>query len=231
MKRYPVFFSSSLLFLSALLMFFTSCYKSPNVEIAEDEMDIILTNYSNDIDYPNEYNTYYIGDSFGLATNIENLETSVINNPEFRNNVKTIVQNNMNEYGYVQWDSTQSPKPDIFIAITISYIDMTGIDYYPIFWGGSGYSYGYPHYGFNGYYYYDLGYVPGYYNYALGSMMIDWIDIKNQVRYPPDTAWYAENIYNMGISGVVENAPPSSLKDRLTAAIEQGFRQSGYLKK
>ena len=133
----------------------------------------------------------------------------------------------MDALGYILTSDT----PDIYIPVTIMYVNTKGMAYYPIYYPGAGWGYGYPSYGWGGYYYYySWSYIPTYYSYNQGSVLIDWIDIKN--RKPPlpgDSIWRTENVWNMGISGLVSGNSEAERNKRISAAVDVGFKQSPYL--
>lgn len=218
-------FSILLLLISAMLI---SCYKVPNDTIYESDLDMVITNYQADIDYPKEYMTFAIADSFGLASNSNKITIDDVNKASFRTPIKEAVAANMEKYGYVL--TNDSSDVDIYIPITITYVNTKGVAYYPIY--SPGYGYGYPGYGYGygyGGYYYSWSYIPTYFSYDQGSVLINWLDIKNKkAPIAPDTNYRVESVWDMAISGLLSDQPDN---DRIKAAIGKGFEQSPYLKK
>lgn len=219
-----------LVFISGITLL--SCYRPPNDTVFNEDLDLVITNYE-DINYGAEYETYRIADSFSLVSNVKDFTLDDANDPKLRSTIKGAIADAMDAYGYVLTTDT----PDIYIPVTISYINTKGVTYYPIYSPGWGWGYGYPGYGYGYGYgwggYYSWGYIPTTFNYDQGSVLVDWLDLKN--RKPPlsgDTIWRVETVWNMGISGLIENSKSTSDRDnRLEAAISKGFEQSPYLKK
>lgn len=214
-----------------------SCYRSPNESVSNSDLEMIVTHYDVGLDYGSNYTTYVIADSFGLASNTEGIDEGTVNSPQIQSKIKEAIYQNMNAIGYIPWDGDSNNIPDIYIPVTFTYINVQGVNHYPIYWGGGGYGWGYPSWGYGGYPYYNSwGYGSSYYNYDKGSVMIDWIDLKN--RFPilspsgDTTAWSTNVIWNMGIGGILEsNVSESARLDRIKAGIDQGFYQSQYLNK
>lgn len=222
--------SNSLLILFMVLAL-SSCYRAPDDTVFVSDLDMVSTNYSSDIDYKTEYLTYSIADSFGLASNVKSVTVDDVNDPKFRTLVKNQLIQNMDAYGYQMTAATDTP--DIYIPVTISYINTTGVSYYPIY--SPGYGYGYPGYGYGygGGYYYGWSYIPTSYSYDQGSILIDWIDVKNRKDpIAPDTVWIVEQVWSMGISGLnEESGSEDERNEKIKKAIDIGFNQSTYLKK
>ncbi|HAW52693.1 MAG TPA: hypothetical protein DCX54_10260 [Flavobacteriales bacterium] len=222
--------------LTSGILILSGCYKAPDDNVYYEDLDLVHTNYdvqkaSGDSSYPNVYKTYAVADSIGLASNTDEVDVESVNEPEFRINIRNTVINNMENYGYTAVAATDTP--DIYVSLTVTYINTKGVDYYPIYWGGGGYGYGYPYYGYGGSWYYpSYTWVPSYYSYDQGSLLIDWMDIKNAVRIPDnDTVYYkVDVVWDCTISGLVRNSTDADRNSRFKAAIDQGFEQSPYLK-
>ncbi len=214
---------------------FTSCYKYPNDTIYIEDLDMVKTDYKLDLNYPQEYTTFTIADSFALATNVEGITPDDANDPSFVIPVKQSILKNMQDYGYVYipLDSADSTNiPDIYIPITVSYVNTSGVAYYPIYSPGYGWGYGGGYYGgwYGGYYGY-WNYYPTSYSYDQGSLLIDWLDVKNG-KILNDSIFISDIVWNLSITGIIENSSPGQDRtDRLHKAIDTGFEQSPYLKK
>ena len=215
----------------------SSCYRAPDDSVFYDDLDLVHTNYdvnrlSGTNSYPSEYKTFAVADSIGFASNTEDEEGEIVNDPEFRVNIRNTVTNNMLDYGYIP-PVNATDTPDIYIALTVTYINTKGVSYYPIYWGGGGYGWGYPSYGYGGSWYYpSYTWVPSYYSYDQGSLLVDWMDLKNAVLVPDnDTSFYRVNVvWDCTISGLVRNSTDADRNTRMRAAIDQGYKQSTYLK-
>ena len=221
------------------LVGFTSCYRSPNDTIFYEDLDMVITNYESDINYGTAYTTYAISDSFSLVSNVKDFTIHDANDPALRAAIKLAIANNMGDqnaqggYGYTLVNP--SDTPDIYIPVTISYVNTRGVAYYPVYSPGWGWGYGYPGYGYGyGYWggYYSWGYIPTTFSYDQGSILIDFIDIKNRKDpLPGDSVYRVETVWNMGISGLLRDSEESDRNDRIKAAINKGFEQSPYLAK
>ena len=214
---------------------FTSCYKYPTDTIYIEDLDMIKTNYKLDLNYPQEYTTFTIADSFALATNVEGITPDDANDPSLVIPIKNSIMENMLAYGYVfiPLDSADSTnKPDIYIPITISYINTSGVAYYPIYSPGYGWGYGGGYYGgWYGSYYGYWNYIPTTYSFDMGTLMIDWLDAKNG-KILNDSIIVTDVVWNMTINSILENSTAGQDRtERLNTAIDKGFEQSPYLKK
>lgn len=218
-----------LLFLLPALVI--SCYRAPDDTIFVEDLDMVTTTYDENISYGTEYMTYYIADSFGLASNVKSYTIDDANDPAFVKLIRDAIADNMDNYGYVLTTDT----PDVYIPVTITYINTKGVAYYPVYSPGYGYGYGYPYYGYGygyGGYYYSWGYIPTTFSYDQGSVVIDMVDLKNRkAPIAPDTVWRVENVWNLAISGLIIDEADNDRNERLEAAIDKGFEQSSYLKK
>jgi len=210
----------------------SSCYRAPNESVFYEDLDMVTTQYTS-ADYLNEtkYKTYLIADTFAVASNVEDFDVDEVNR-QIGPTVKKALFKNMGLFGYDQFDTSKlaTDTPDIYIPVSITYINTKGVSYYPIYGGYSGWGWGgYPSYGYGGYYYYYPTYVPTYYEYDQGSIHIDWMDLETAKQIAGDTIWYVENMWNMTVSGLMRNATDADRNARLEAAIDQGFKQSPYL--
>lgn len=233
--------------MNAKLKFFTftivlitlvSCYRSPNESVSNSDLEMIVTHFNVGLDYGSNYTTYVIADSFGLASNTEGIDDGTVNSPQIQEAIKKAIYQNMNAINYIPFtfNADSSNIPDIYIPVTFTYINVQGVNHYPIYWGGGGYGWGYPSWGYGGYPYYNSwGYGSSYYNYDKGSVMIDWVDLKNRdtnISLSGDTSYYTNVIWNMGIGGILEsNVSEATRLERIQTGIDQGFYQSPYLNK
>jgi len=211
----------------------SSCYRSPNDTIFVSDLDMVQTNYNPELKYGQEYTTFTIADSFALATNVDDVTPDDANDPKFVIPIKDAIMRNMLNFNYIfiPLDSVDTNNvPDIYIPITVTYINTKGVAYYPIYSPGWGWGYGGGYYGSWGGGYYNWGYIPTTFSYDQGSLIIDWIDVKNR-RIVNDSVVLTDIVWDMGISGLIENSTGQDRTDRLNAAIDKGFEQSPYLNK
>ncbi len=207
-----------------------SCYRSPNDTIFADDLDVVITNYQPDLNYADEFLTYAISDSFGIASNVDDIDRDLVNDPVFRANIKEAIMRNMDAYGY-QLSKDTLDTPDVYIPVNIIYYNTQGVSWNPIYMPGWGWGWGYPGYGWGGGWSY-WGWIPTTYSFDQGTLAIDWLDIKNR-RPPiaPDTNWRIDNVWNMNISGLVQGLNEKERNEKLNRAIDIGFEQSPYLDK
>lgn len=226
----------SLITLGAITLLLTACYRTPNDSVQYEDLDLVQTHYnasrlSGTSSYPNTYKTFVVADSFQFATNVEGVSIEDVNQPQYRIPLRQNIIDHLLDYGYLPV-SNPTDTPDVYISLTVSYINTTSLTFYPIFWGGAG-GWGYPYYGWGGGYYYpSYNWVPSVTSYDQGTMIIDWMDIKNAVAIPDnDTSFYNIDVeWEMVINGLVRNSSDADRLSRLQAAISQGFEQSPYLK-
>ena len=212
---------------------FISCYKAPTDTIYESDLDMVITEYDRNRDYAVVYDsgTFFVSPELALASNVEDVDSSILNDPFFKNAIIGTINAEMQALGYRKIDSSVSNEtPDIYIPVVISYISTKGVSYQPIYWGGGGYGWGYPSYGWGGYYYPTYSFVPQYYSYDSGSLLIDWMDLKNarppNYIIPEDTIPEIDIVWHAGISGLIRNSTDEDRNARVKVAIEQAFRQS-----
>lgn len=221
-------------FLVGLSLVLLSCYRSPDATIYQSDLDVVSTSYNNEIDFKS-FLTYHITDSFFVASNVDDIDEDAVNDPEFRFRIKSQIKANMDAFGYQFIDDPENVDPDdvdLIINVTVLYINQKGVVYYPIYWSGGGYGgyYGYPYYwGWGGGWNYYWTWVPSYYNYDVGSLVVDILDFKNRDTVPitPDSSRINMEIaWSSGMTGI----PDSKVNyDRLLPAIDQSFLQSPYL--
>jgi hypothetical protein len=216
-------------------LFLASCYRAPEDNVNYEDLDMIQTYFnasrlSGTASYANTYSTFAVADSFQFVTNDDDVSIEDVNAPQYRIPLRQKVIDNMVSYGYMPVNPGDTP--DVYIALNVSYLTVSGVSYYPIY--GGGYGWGYPYYGYGyGWYYPTYSYVPSYYSYDQGSLLIDWMDLKNANIIPDnDTVFYQVSVeWNLSINGLVRTSSENDRVSRLSAAIDQGFKQSPYLKK
>jgi len=190
------------------------CYPYPNTDIAKSDLDIVITNFQDDIDFT-AYRTYVLYDSVPLIIGED--EGAGSNDPFYQNGydqeILNEIEKQMDDLGYTRIQSAQFP--DLGIAATAFRILNVEITSAPGWW------WGYPGYGWWGGGY-NPGYIPGWYNsfytYQQGTIILDLEDLQKDQS---DTAL----VWNGVINGLVdENSTTSS--ERITNAVESAFKQS-----
>jgi len=218
----------------------SSCYRSPNESVFYEDLDMVTTHYTetNYLD-TSLYLTYIIADSFGVASNVEDVGRDEVNEESFRRAIKGYIRANMNAFGYTELETPhdsipldslrEDQIPNIYIPVSVTYINTKGASYVPVYGGYPGWGWGgYPSYGWGGSYYYYPTYVPTYYSYDQGSLHINFMDISTAKQFQ-DTIWEVNTTWDMTVSGLMRSASGDERNARLKVAIDQGFKQSPYL--
>lgn len=202
-----------------VLAFQWACY--PKGAEYTDELDLVYTNYSSDIDFTT-FRTYAISDSIVKITGDAISDPDGDGKPTFLSaaNAKVIidqVKSNMGKYGWTLVDKRN--QPDAFILV--STMTTTNIYYYYDWWYWGWYYPGY--YPGWGWYYPGYYYPPYITGYRSGSIFMQMIDNK--------TAWVdnAPVIWSCIINGLAEGGS-SNIAARTQINIDQAYTQSPYLK-
>lgn len=192
---------------------FTGCY--PDQPDTLDEYDILYTNYSPTFDFKAQ-NTYAIPDSVILLTgDLEEGEIPEKVDPDYGDPIISRIQQNMASLGWTKVAITEDPD----VVILPSAVKTLNVDAY-YYWGG----YWGWYYPYGGYGWYYPGYYPTYTSYTTGSLII-------QMNVPGDVS-ATDNVPVVWISvinGLLEGSDVS-VAARITANIDQAFKQSEYLK-
>ena len=163
--------------------------------------------------------------------------------------IRSKIQSNMKEYGFVYTDSLKDA--DVVINPVATVTKNSGYVYYPGYWYGyPGYWYGY--WGWYYKYYYDYpgwgwgGYYPWYpsygysYSYYSQNLMIEMADadsvraIRDWMNANPGGNWEEapkmRYYWQAFIEGIMTGDNNYDL-DRINKGIDEAFTQSEYLKK
>ena len=198
---------------------FSGCYPG-GPEYAED-VDVVVTNYSNEYWEANQPKTYFMPDSLGWILDRDDLDNiSDDLTRDYDEFVLGVVEENLAALGYVRIDDVSEENwPDLFVFTQALAIKNTQIDYIPWYpwWGGW-----YPWWGGWGGYY--PGYVPVAYSFSTGTILIEIGDAKNLniEQQLINIVWTA------GIDGLLRSSS-SSNQQFVRQNIEQAFNQSPYL--
>lgn len=174
-----------------------------------EELDIVLTNYDNQYDFVSK-GTYSLPDQIVKITGKPSDPPEYVK-PIYAGPILTSIQTEMTKLGWTKVDVNANPDVQLMPAVWSTTTVVGGS------WGGY-YCWWYPYYCSGGWYY--PYYVVG--SYTTGSMVMTMVDPKlesadGNVRVVWSTAM------NGLLSGTYEI-------DRITAAIQQSFAQSPYLK-
>ena len=208
--------------LVSLASYLQSCYPYPNRTDYLDEFDAVVTRRNDAVD-PTQRTTFAIPDSIYIIVNRPGDDDDYFledTDPQFAADIKNAVRNEMQKYGYTEWDSTATAEPDLAFNITGIEITITGVSINPCgWWGWGGCYWCYPGWGFPCYW-------PSYYQYETGTMFVDMADIV-------DSDIPNENIvmaWSGSIAGLLSSNSQSN-KSRVDRGIQQAFIQSPYLDK
>jgi len=162
-----------LLIVAAGMIAATSCYKYPSRTDYLTETDVVVTLYDVNTNF-NHLKTYSIPDSIGVITDDDTVATQVAN--DTTRAVLDRIIHNMTQRGFTKVDTTDNPD----MAINVVAIKaLNTVNYYPGYW------WGYPGYYPPGYWgWYDWNYYyPWYpvyqYQYEVGTIIIDVVDLKH----------------------------------------------------
>jgi Domain of unknown function (DUF4136) len=199
-------------FIGALL--FMGCISQPELgELVQDM--VVQTNYVPDIVYT-DYGTYTMPlDTIGLISNASQA-TAIVNT--YSKLITAAVKKNMDATNRQRVDLNQAPDLGVNIYV-VNDVSIFQSVTYPGYYGYPGYSYG--GYGYRGYYGYP--YVNTYAT-STAILIIELADLKNvnPQTSQPQTIWIA-NIGDL-VTSVDQDV-------KVVEAIDQAFKQSGYLKK
>ena len=199
---------ATLLF-GALLL--AGCYPESPEYI--DEYDLVYTDYSPTYDFGAQ-TTYALPDSVVKFTgNLAEGDAPEMVSPVYGNVVLSAIRDNMNSYGWVEVEATESPD----VLVLPSVISTTYIS-----WSSGGYwGWYYPWYG--GWYY------PGYYPPTVSSMSTGSLIIQMADPNDPSANENLPVVWISAINGLLEGST-SGLITRIDRSVDQAFEQSNYLK-
>lgn len=181
-----------------------------------NEYDLVYTNYAPEFDFQAP-NTYALPDSVVIlgTGDPENGELPTMVDPFFGNRILAQIRANMSAYG---WSEVSDPDSAdvVLLPSAVKTLNIDAYYYYGGYWGWY-----YPYWGYGWYY---PGYFPTYTSYTTGSLIL-------QMNVPKDVS-PAENVPVVWvgvINGLLEGSD-ASIADRITANIDQAFKQSEHLK-
>jgi hypothetical protein len=198
-----------------LLFLVASCNKYPSDSVSSEEADLIGSLYDQNADF-SSYKTFAIVDSVIFIKNEAGegvLDSGV---SRYSDRIISSIAQNMTSRGYIR--VSKDSAPDLGIDASILSGEFTGsYTYwggYPSYWGWYGYSYWYSYP------------QTGYYQFEIGSIIMNMVDLKNR----NDTDKELRVIWNnfaVGLLSQTTNANGS----RVDRAINTMFEQSPYIKK
>lgn len=203
--------------ISAALIAFTliSCEKEHGL----DTDHLVYTNYNKQANFKT-FETYFISDSILLIG--EKKEPEYLKGEKAEAIVGTYIDN-MDKKGYVRTDKKEEADLGIqvsYIANTKHFISYTSNPYW--WWGYPGY--------WSPYYWGNWGYwdysFPVYYNYRVGTVLTEMIDLKA----PQGSDKKLPVIWNSYVSGMLTGYEKFDLNLAMRG-INQSFIQSEYIQK
>jgi len=201
--------------LLGLLFLAVSCNKYPADSVTTEENDLIGSLYDQSANF-GSYKTFAIVDSVIFIKNQSGENELDSGVSKFSDRIISLLAQNMIARGYVR--VPKDSMPDLGIDASILSGEITGsYTYwggYPSYWGWGGYSYwyGYPQ--------------TTYYNYEIGSLIINMVDLKNRNELDKEL----RVLWNNFAAGLVSNST-SSNSSRIDRAVNTMFTQSPYVKR
>lgn len=205
----------NLLILCGVLFLATSCNKYPADSVSTEETDLIGSLYDQSANF-GSYKTFAVVDTVNYIKTVagENELDSGVS--KYSDRIISLIAQNMTSRGYVRVH--KDSMPDLGIDASILSGEFTGsYTYwggYPSYWGWYGYSYwyGYPQ--------------TTYYNYEIGSLVMNMVDLKNR----NDVDKELRVLWNNFAAGLVSNSN-STNSSRIDRAVNTMFTQSPYIKR
>ncbi len=209
---------NNLIILLGIIILTYGCY--PGGPEYYSDLDLVSTDYSPEYWNNNTPMTYYMSDSIGLIIekdNPDNNDTIIFNNNKI---VFEQIEENMTVLNYERLDTIdEANPPDLVLFSQVLVIKVTGGGYYDPWypwWGGGGY---YPYY--PGYWY---GYVPYYYSFSVGTVIIEMVDYESvdEENETFDIVWVA------AIDGLLRDSKATN-QQVVRDQIDKAFDNSPYL--
>lgn len=195
----------------------SGCGVEPDLNDLTQNM-LVQTSFLDNIDFSN-YTSFAIPpDTLGYVSNASQ-DTLVVG--RYAADVVSKISFRMAKAGYVLTDKKNEPD----LGVSAYVLDNQGF-YQTVSYPN--YMFGYPGYGYSGFYNYGFGGFYGYplvqnFSYQTGTLVIEIIDLKNLT---PDKKYQV--VWVAKIGDLYNSPDPSS---KVLEAVDQAFDQSPYLKK
>ena len=192
-----------------LLFIAVACQQEPDAYRLLDQF-VVATNYDVTADF-SDYTTYTLPtDTIGFVSNTDPFDT-IRTSPQFELPRKVLegIEVNMNNLGYSRVAKDENPDigVNVYVVKDLNLFQQV-ID--PNYYYNN-------YYGYGGYYYYP--YVQTY-AYNTGSLVIEFVDLKNATPNKYEVIW---NAYMGDLFNAVNQLQQS------LDAVDQAFEQSPYL--
>jgi len=189
--------------LTLLVFLLTQCY--PDGFSYVEETDIVISNYDP------EYN-FAAKMTYAMPAKIVIIDDDLIGggqphyvDPVVAGPILSQIQKDMTSYGWTRVEADKNPD----VLLWPSSLESTLVVY--DYWGYWGYWYG--------------GYYPTVSTYQIGSLMVTMVDPNDKnADGKPRIAW------GFVANGLLEGST-ASITSRYTNGVDQGFKQSSYIKK
>jgi len=201
----------------SLMIILGGCYPYPSEEIYLTDLDIVVTQYKEEVDF-SKFTTYILVDSVVILGDDGEVGSD---DPFYTNGYDQLIldeiRTQLDNYGYVSEDDPR--RADVGVVASALRVLNEGVILSPGWWYGyPGYGYwyggwyggGYPGYGYGGWY-------GTYYSYEKGSIVIDMVDMEAEA----DSAL----IWTGFLNGLTSDNN-SLTEERITKSIESAFLQS-----
>ncbi len=226
-KADKIFIYLFLLMTAAVL---SACYPADN-DITYEDMDIALTVYDKDYYSPGEYNYYQDFQTFIVPDTVVHIIEEGVDDEISRAYDKYIidqVRSNLVKLGYAEETDPDTNPAEIAITVSVTTSEHIVYDWYPYwawFWvsvkkGEAAYTAStednypwYPYYG-NG----------TSYSYTSGTIILEMADVAKI-----DASTEKIPLIWAGVISGAVGGPEESIRNRISAGIDQCFNQSPYL--
>lgn len=213
-----------------LAIIFSGCY--PDYNSSTEDFDLAITHYNAEQDF-SELNTFYLYDT--VVHIVDNSDAIV--NRTYDEHIIDQLRQNLIDCGWTEITDTTSMRGNVD-AIVFSTVFST--DVYSYYYSWYDYWYWYPwdwfYYPYKSTAYYNYyPYYSGYsvYEYSVGTVFCEIINVKNLVAEEPQEDKIDIKIpivWSGGLNGIISGSE-GSMEARITEQMKQLFDQSPYLKK
>lgn len=215
-----------------LLLFIATSFFSCKRQGAEyvDELDVTITRYDPAYDFKNDTNKYIMSDTI---LHIKDGEENDDVDRKWDAQILSEIEGHLTSLGYERTDYNPGDTPELIdaeFAVLVSAISDYNYGFY--WWGYPGWGYypgwGWPGWGYPGYPGYPGWGYPVSYSYRVGTLIVEFADIKNPVENPNDPGNEVYPIFFYGaVNGLLQGSD-SYINSRLEAGLDDMFTQAPF---
>ncbi len=192
-----------------------------------EDLDITLTRYNPEYNFGDGIHYYVMSDT--IIHIIDGKENDEVER-KWDETILSQIQLNLTNQGYEKVDldpETYTPG-DVDFIVTVSAISSKQYGYY--WWGYPSWGYfpgwGWPDWGYPGYPGYPGWGYPLTYSYRVGTLVVEFADVKNPVKGDEGDIIYPVFFYG-GVNGLLKGSD-SYIATRLETGINDMFKQSPF---